>query len=73
MKLRFSIRDLFWLALVVALGMGWWLDHRPRSLDEGRFTFWFYPGGTLQRIEDRQTKESWQRDNKGVWIDVRKW
>ena len=28
MKLRFSIRDLLWLTLVVALAMGWWLDHR---------------------------------------------
>jgi hypothetical protein len=25
MKLRFSIRDLAWLALVVALAVGWWL------------------------------------------------
>jgi hypothetical protein len=28
MKIRFSIRDLLWLALVVALGSGWWLDHQ---------------------------------------------
>ena len=25
MKLRFTIRDLFWLTLVVALAVGWWL------------------------------------------------
>lgn len=23
---RFSIRDLFWLTLVVAMGLGWWVD-----------------------------------------------
>lgn len=23
---RFSIRDLFWLTLVVAMGVGWWVD-----------------------------------------------
>lgn len=23
---RFSIRDLFWLTLVVGLGLGWWVD-----------------------------------------------
>jgi hypothetical protein len=26
MKLRFSIRDLLWLTLAVALVIGWWLD-----------------------------------------------
>jgi len=30
---RFSIRDLFWLTLVVAMGVGWWLD-RERQEDE---------------------------------------
>jgi hypothetical protein len=28
MRLRFTIRDLLWLTLVVALIVGWWLDHR---------------------------------------------
>jgi hypothetical protein len=27
MKLRFTIRDLLWLTLVVALAVGWWVDH----------------------------------------------
>ena len=26
-RLRFTIRDLLWLTLVVALAVGWWLDH----------------------------------------------
>ena len=26
MRLRFSIRDLLWLTLVVALAAGWWVD-----------------------------------------------
>ncbi|HEY2411319.1 MAG TPA: hypothetical protein VGI40_03705 [Pirellulaceae bacterium] len=26
--LRFTIRDLLWLTVVVALAVGWWLDHR---------------------------------------------
>jgi hypothetical protein len=26
-RFRFSIRDLFWLSLVVALAVGWWFDH----------------------------------------------
>jgi len=28
MKLRFTIRDLLWLVLVVALAVGWWFDHK---------------------------------------------
>ncbi len=26
MRLRFTIRDLLWLAALVALAVGWWLD-----------------------------------------------
>jgi len=26
MRFRFTIRDLLWLTLVVAMGVGWWLD-----------------------------------------------
>jgi hypothetical protein len=25
---RFTIRDVLWLTAVVALGVGWWVDHR---------------------------------------------
>ena len=25
---RFSIRDVLWLTVVVAMGIGWWRDHR---------------------------------------------
>jgi hypothetical protein len=28
MKLRFSIRDLLWLTLVLALCLGWWFNCR---------------------------------------------
>ncbi len=31
MKLRFTIRDLLWLAVVAALAVGWWIDHRNLS------------------------------------------
>jgi hypothetical protein len=31
MKLRFSIRDLMWLTLVVALATGWWIDHQQQE------------------------------------------
>jgi hypothetical protein len=33
MRLRFSIRDLLWLTLVVALAVGWWVDHQRLTPD----------------------------------------
>jgi hypothetical protein len=39
MKLRFTIRDLLWLALVVALATAWWWDHnRLESVSMNRMT-----------------------------------
>jgi hypothetical protein len=31
---KFSIRDLIWLTLLVALAVAWWLDHRAASRRE---------------------------------------
>jgi hypothetical protein len=28
--MRFSIRDLLWATLVVAMGLGWWMDNRTK-------------------------------------------
>ena len=33
MRLRFTIRDLLWLTVVVALAVGWWLDRRNANLE----------------------------------------
>jgi hypothetical protein len=30
---RFTIRDLLWLMVVLALGLGWWLDHRMQIIE----------------------------------------
>ena len=32
MHLRFTIRDLLWLTLVVALAVGWYLDHKNANI-----------------------------------------
>ncbi len=32
MHLRFTIRDLLWLTLVVAMATGWWIDTRPNRV-----------------------------------------
>jgi hypothetical protein len=31
MKLRFSIRDLLWLTLVIGMAVAWWIDHEDRA------------------------------------------
>ena len=31
--MKFSIRDLLLLTLIVALAVGWWLDHQRRESD----------------------------------------
>ena len=36
MRLRFSIRDLLWLTLVVAILVAWWVDHRRIQDDNVR-------------------------------------
>ena len=28
---RFTIRDVLWLTVVVALGVSWWLEHRHHA------------------------------------------
>jgi len=39
MHLRFTIRDLLWLTLVVALAVGWWLGHRRWVADPNLVIF----------------------------------
>jgi hypothetical protein len=36
MRFRFTIRDLLLLTVVVALSVGWWLDHRKLAADFAR-------------------------------------
>jgi hypothetical protein len=33
MRLRFTIRDLLWLTLMVAMAVGWWLDRGSFARD----------------------------------------
>jgi hypothetical protein len=37
MQLRFSVRDLSWLMLIVAILLVWWMDHRRLAV-KNRFT-----------------------------------
>ena len=33
---RFTIRDVLWLTVVVALAAGWWIDHRQLRQEVSR-------------------------------------
>src|SRR4051794_18270144 len=44
--LRFTIRDLLWLMALIAISLGWWLDHRTSTrrfavMEEDRDKFHF--------------------------------
>jgi hypothetical protein len=32
-RLSFSLRDVFWLTLVVAMGVAWWVHERQQAVD----------------------------------------
>ena len=60
MRLRFTIRDLLWLTLVVAMAVGWWLDcKRPRYevIDFGdeisHEMLWDHQTGQLRPVGDQ--------------------
>ena len=68
MRLRFTIRDLLWLTLVVAIVLGWAIDH------------WRKPGTRYRLVEtewglkiiDNKTEDIWlKRDEQDSWSKVR--
>jgi hypothetical protein len=50
---RFSIRDVLWLTVVVALSVGWWLDNRRLNELARRFKADAY---FRRAVDDPQTE-----------------
>jgi hypothetical protein len=77
MRLRFTIRDLFWLTALVAMALAWWVDHRELSRPPAytvRVTDVDFiiqdtkTGSALYRV-DKKTEQLWrQRGNDWVTI-----
>ena len=36
---RFRIRDILWLTVIVAMGVGWWMDHHTQARAAREATF----------------------------------
>jgi hypothetical protein len=53
---QFSIRDLLFLVLIIALALGWWLDKRPIP---ARFTMG--GGDSHAYILDTATGQAWEK------------
>jgi hypothetical protein len=59
MRLRFTIRDLLWLAALIAVGLGWWIDHRRF----GNYEFHKYSdesGRQSVELRDNSTGTNWK-------------
>ena len=37
--LRFTIRDILWLTVVVAIGAAWWMEHHTNAATIARLRF----------------------------------
>jgi hypothetical protein len=67
-RFHFCIRDLFWLTLVVALAVGWWLD--PWKASAMRFRL--YEDASHQtRLIDNETRYVFVNVNKD-WVAISK-
>ena len=70
MRFRFSIRDLLWLTALIAMGLGWWVEHW-RS---GRAHYQIIETGGQAIISDRYTGDAWEKEGhrwvviSGNWI-----
>ena len=40
MRFHFTIRDLLWLTVIVALAVAWWLDHRSLTKQYEGYRRW---------------------------------
>ena len=62
MRLRFTIRDLLWLALVVAIAIVWMLDRQSiirndQAVIKQLYDNWTHQADTTQRARDELVKE----------------
>ena len=72
--LRFSIRELLTLTLVVGLAVGWWLDRRIMAIREAALRSELYlasdhAAGLKQLVEDQGFRVTFEKRGD-TWITV---
>lgn len=68
-SLRLSSRDLFWLVLVCALAVGWWVDSSRRTVDRSKLLQAIQEAGfRLILREDYRLEPAWPLPNDHNWF-----
>ena len=70
MRIRFTIRDLLLITVIVALAVGWWLDHRKLTTHHERFEITETSPGIRRTVQDNWTGEQWEMLH-GTWRKIR--
>lgn len=65
--MRFSIRDLLLLTVIVALAVGWWVDHRKQVKESESNEKWRNRAGALEELlESQKWRVSWGESDVSV-------
>jgi hypothetical protein len=67
MKLpQVSLRELFLLVALAAMGCGWWVDHRFTKVQRDRLSLWpKEPGDKLRVWIEDSGREGWKFESEG--------
>jgi len=67
--MKFSLRDVFWAVLMMALSLGWWVDRTVRKAPPvaGRYQMLLDKDGNPV-VVDTATGESWMNPRIGPWV-----
>jgi len=67
---RFSVRDVLWLTLAVALCVAWWRDHRAAALREGCHEDEFHTMMGTQNFAERwlDDEADFDRERMSAWL-----
>ena len=63
--MKFSLRDLMWLTVVVALALGWWLDHRQSQHLGRRLEISEFEAKTLDKAARK-----WSQDVEDIVVQL---
>jgi hypothetical protein len=68
---QLSLRELFWLVLVCALAVGWWVDSSRRTVDRSKLLEAIQKAGFRLVIDENYLLErSWPRPNDHNWFTI---